>query len=58
LVDSAVKSIIKNNKIRVLIAAAILTAGVILIAVGIAGGQFIAVLQKAATICLECVGIG
>lgn len=33
-------------------------AGLLLMAAGIARGEFIAVLYKASRICLECIGIG
>ena len=41
-----------------LIFLALLTLGAALIAVGCAQGQPSAVLSKAITVCLECIGIG
>jgi len=35
-----------------------LVAGVLLMAAGMARGEFIAVLYKASRICLECIGVG
>ncbi|MBR5410102.1 MAG: hypothetical protein IK104_05475 [Clostridia bacterium] len=41
-----------------IIRAACLALGAVFVWLGLSGGEFTAVLQKAVKICLECIGIG
>ncbi|MDD4851101.1 MAG: CD1871A family CXXC motif-containing protein [Gemmiger sp.] len=43
---------------RRLVTAALLAAGVVLVGIGVAAGEPGVVLQKAASICAECIGLG
>ncbi|MDC7244601.1 MAG: CD1871A family CXXC motif-containing protein [Sphaerochaetaceae bacterium] len=47
-----------EHRRRMIIPAALIAAGVVLILLGILGKEHLIVLQKATVICLECVGIG
>ncbi len=43
---------------RSILAAAVLLAGIALVAVGVTRGEAAVVLQKAVVICMECIGLG
>ncbi|MGI6150815.1 MAG: CD1871A family CXXC motif-containing protein [Christensenellales bacterium] len=43
---------------KLLLPGALLAVGLVMIAVGVAGGEVLTVFAKAARVCLECIGIG
>ena len=49
---------VNKKTVRLILFVLALAAGTAMIICGVLGGQFVSVFRKAATICLECVGIG
>ena len=46
------------KKIRLVIPVLILTAGMVMMIIGIQRGELQSILQKGVVVCLECIGIG
>ena len=47
-----------SKKYKKLIPACLIAAGIVMLIVGIVRGEMATVFSKAATVCLECIGIG
>lgn len=47
-----------SKKYKKLIPAALIVAGIVMLIIGIDRGEMVTVFSKAATVCLECIGIG
>ena len=47
-----------SKKYKRLIPAALIAAGIVMLIIGFNRGEMLTVFSKAATICLECIGIG
>jgi len=47
-----------SKAVRKIIPAVILTAGIVMMIMGIQRGELQSILQKGTVICLECIGIG
>ena len=47
-----------SKKYKRLIPAALIVAGIVMLIVGIGRDEVVSVVGKAATVCLECIGIG
>ena len=47
-----------SKKYKKLIPAALIAAGIVMLIIGIRRGEMMTVFSKAATVCLECIGIG
>ena len=47
-----------SKKYKKLIPAALIAAGIVMLIVGIGRDEVVSVVGKAATVCLECIGIG
>ncbi len=47
-----------SKKYKKLIPAALIVAGIVMLIIGIDRGEMATVFSKAATVCLECIGIG
>lgn len=47
-----------SKKFKKLIPAALIVAGIVMLIIGIDRGEMATVFSKAATVCLECIGIG
>ena len=47
-----------SKKYKRLIPAALIAAGIVMLIVGIGRDEVVIVVGKAATVCLECIGIG
>ncbi|MBF1352890.1 MAG: hypothetical protein M3I20_05320 [Mogibacterium diversum] len=47
-----------SKKYKRLIPAALIVAGIVMLIIGASRGEIMTVFSKAATVCLECIGIG
>lgn len=47
-----------SKKYKKLIPAALIAAGIVMLIIGVGRGEIMTVFSKAATVCLECIGIG
>ena len=47
-----------SKKYKKLIPACLIAAGIVLLIIGVSRGEMMTVFSKAATVCLECIGIG
>lgn len=47
-----------SKKYKKLIPAALIAAGIAMLIIGVGRGEMMTVFSKAATVCLECIGIG
>ena len=46
------------KRYRRLVPVALIAAGIVMLIIGISRGEMMTVFSKAATVCLECIGIG
>jgi hypothetical protein len=52
------RSVNKAARLRLTVQIALLTAGAVLIIIGLHRGEAVVMLRKAVVVCMECIGIG